>query len=280
MLSLYGIATCASGFDDNNPWRVLRLREPNSPPLHPADAALIRVQSDIRKAEVSGFATAVVVGKDRDVDVKAFRQLLVIQDKFAYLADGDILGVSVGTRRFRTLYRRASAHNSFLVTERCNHYCLMCSQPPRDVDDRWLLDEIEATIELVDGRTGSFTFTGGEPLLEWRKFIGILERCRDLLPSTAVHVLTNGRAFARREIVKAWTDASHPKLMAAIPIYSAVDHVHDYVVQATGAFDETVLGILRLKDAGQVLKFASSCTRLRHQGLSKPVAGLHVICRS
>jgi hypothetical protein len=27
--------------------------------------------------------------------------------------------------------------------------------------------------------------------------------------------------------------------------------VHDYVVQATGAFDETVPGILRLKDAGQ-----------------------------
>jgi hypothetical protein len=28
-----------------------------------------------------------------------------------------------------------SAQNSFLVTERCNYYCLMCSQPPRDVDN-------------------------------------------------------------------------------------------------------------------------------------------------
>lgn len=87
--------------------------------------------------------------------------------------------------------------------------------------------------------------------LEWRKFIGMLGRCRDLLPDTAVHVLTNGRAFARREIVSAWARVGHPNLMAGIPIYSAVDHVHDYVVQATGAFDETVLGILRLKDAGQ-----------------------------
>ena len=127
----------------------------------------------------------------------------------------------------------------------------MCSQPPRDVDDRWLLEEIKAALELVDGRTRSFTFTGGEPLLEWRKFIGMLGRCRDLLPDTAVHVLTNGRAFAQREIVSAWARVGHPNLMAGIPIYSAVDHVHDYVVQATGAFDETVLGILRLKDAGQ-----------------------------
>jgi His-Xaa-Ser system radical SAM maturase HxsC len=39
--------------------------------------------------------------------------------------------------------------------------------------------------------------------------------------------------------------------MAAIPIYAAVDHVHDYVVQASGAFDETVLGVLKLKDKGQ-----------------------------
>jgi His-Xaa-Ser system radical SAM maturase HxsC len=39
--------------------------------------------------------------------------------------------------------------------------------------------------------------------------------------------------------------------MAAIPVYAAVDYLHDYVVQAKGAFDETVLGILKLKDRGQ-----------------------------
>lgn len=39
--------------------------------------------------------------------------------------------------------------------------------------------------------------------------------------------------------------------IVGIPIYSAVDHVHDYVVQARGAFDETVLGILKLRNSGQ-----------------------------
>jgi His-Xaa-Ser system radical SAM maturase HxsC len=37
----------------------------------------------------------------------------------------------------------------------------------------------------------------------------------------------------------------------AIPIYAAVDHLHDYVVQSRGAFDATVLGILKLKDRQQ-----------------------------
>ena len=78
-----------------------------------------------------------------------------------------------------------------------------------------------------------------------------MEECRDLLPSTAIQVLTNGRAFANSEIVDAWKDIGHPHLMAAIPVYASVDYIHDHVVQAKGAFDETILGILKLKDRGQ-----------------------------
>ena len=74
---------------------------------------------------------------------------------------------------------------------------------------------------------------------------------RDRLPDTAVHVLSNGRAFSDDRVVAAWTEIGHPDLMVGIPIYAAVDHIHDYVVQAHGAFDETIQGILRLKDKGQ-----------------------------
>ena len=76
-------------------------------------------------------------------------------------------------------------------------------------------------------------------------------RCGTGCPETAVHVLTNGRAFAADDVASAWASIGHKRLSAGIPLYSAVDHVHDYVVQARGAFDDTVLGILRLKDKGQ-----------------------------
>jgi His-Xaa-Ser system radical SAM maturase HxsC len=127
----------------------------------------------------------------------------------------------------------------------------MCSQPPRDVDDGWILDEIATVLPLVDPATRRIGFTGGEPLLEWRRFIPILASMRTMLPDTDVHVLTNGRAFASPEVVSGWATIGHPRLSAGIPIYSAVDYIHDYVVQARNAFDETVLGILRLKDKGQ-----------------------------
>jgi His-Xaa-Ser system radical SAM maturase HxsC len=124
------------------------------------------------------------------------------------------------------------------------------SQPPKEIDDRWILDEIRESLPLIDKRTPTLTFAGGEPLSDWPEFTRVLAECRDELPNTAVQVLTNGQAFANSEIVNA-RDLKHPGLIAAIPVYASVDHIHDYVVQAKGAFHETILGILKLKDRGQ-----------------------------
>ena len=195
-----------------------------------------------------------IVGDDHVEEVREIGELprvIGVSSKFDYFADGDIIGFHPSSRRFRTLYRRVSGHNSFLVTDRCNHYCLMCSQPPKDIDDRWILNEIKGALPLIDKDAPSLGFTGGEPLLDWREFINVLAVCRDELPKTAIHVLSNGRAFVRDEVVKAWAGIRHPNLTVGIPIYAAVDHIHDHVVQARGAFDETVLGILKLKDKGQ-----------------------------
>jgi His-Xaa-Ser system radical SAM maturase HxsC len=184
-------------------------------------------------------------------EAAACPRVVRVPEKFNYLLEGDIIRLHPQSGRFRTLYRRASKHNAFLITDRCNHYCLMCSQPPKNIDDRWILDELKIVLPLVAKDTKSLCFTGGEPLLDWRDFIHVLGLCRDELPATAIHVLSNGRAFARDEVVDAWATVRHPNLTVGIPIYSAIDHVHDYVVQARGAFDETVLGILKLKNSGQ-----------------------------
>ena len=66
-----------------------------------------------------------------------------------YLADGDVLAVELQRPAVRVLYRRNSRHNSFLLTERCNHYCLMCSQPPKDINDDWIVDELFQAMPLI-----------------------------------------------------------------------------------------------------------------------------------
>jgi His-Xaa-Ser system radical SAM maturase HxsC len=251
-LPLYGTASHSAGFSDRAR-SVIRLRRVDSrDERHPADFALARTPDEVLRAIEADWPSIFVVS-DGSIDFPGtFKgRLVAVPLKYNYLADGDVLGFDHSSRKFRTLFRRNSAHNSFLVTERCNNYCLMCSQPPKDVDDRWILSEIRESLPLIDPAIRALTFTGGETLSDWEEFIFILKECRDRLPATSIQVLTNGRAFAESRIVDAWKAIGHPNLMAAIPVYASVDHLHDYVVQAKGAFDETILGILKLKDRGQ-----------------------------
>ena len=254
MLPLHGAASFVRGFHGTETSLVVRLRAPQSRPSNSSDVALIRDLNEVAEATAGGFWGAIIVGEvsnDKLPGTNALQNVMVLPSRFAYLRDGDIIALRGKGGRFRTLYRRNSHHNSFLITERCNHYCLMCSQPPRDVNDGWILDEITAALPLIDPETRSLGFTGGEPLLDWRGFISLLQDCRERLPNIAIHVLSNGRAFADSKVVAAWAGVHHPNLTVGIPIYSVVDHVHDYVVQAMGALDETSLGILKLKDKGQ-----------------------------
>jgi His-Xaa-Ser system radical SAM maturase HxsC len=254
-LPLFGTATVCHGFDGEPARSVVRLRSPAlGTSQNESDFVVVRTSEDLRRAVEEEQNSIFIISDDPDevLSAGAFPgRIITVPSKFAYLAEGDIIGIHSQSRKFRTLFRRSSRHNSFLVTERCNNYCLMCSQPPKDIDDRWILDEIRESLPLLDKATPTLTFTGGEPLSDWIDFISVLAECRDQLPRTSVQVLTNGRAFSRSEIVDAWRALSHPSLIAAIPVYSAVDHLHDYVVQAKGAFDETILGILKLKDRGQ-----------------------------
>jgi His-Xaa-Ser system radical SAM maturase HxsC len=253
-LPLYGTASHSAGFSDRAR-SVVRLRSIHSnAQRHAADFALAKTPDEVLCAIEANWASIFVISDDsieRHVQDTFEGRLVRVPQKYCYLADGDVLGFDHSSWKFRTLFRRNSAHNSFLVTERCNNYCLMCSQPPKDVDDQWILSEIRESLPLIDAATHALTFTGGETLSDWEDFIAVLKECRDRLPTTSIQVLTNGRAFANSRIVDAWRDIRHPNLMAAIPVYASVDHLHDHVVQAKGAFDETVLGILKLKDRGQ-----------------------------
>ena len=170
--------------------------------------------------------------------------------EFGYLADGDIVRLEPEHGFIRVLYRRSSGHNSFLLTERCNNYCLMCSQPPRNVQDGWLVDELLEAMPLIDSDTKEIGFTGGEPTLLGERFLELVKAAKSYLPRTALHVLSNGRTFSDNSFAAALAQIGHPNLMIGIPVYSDLAHLHDYVVQADGAFDETIRGILNLKRHG------------------------------
>jgi len=115
------------------------------------------------------------------------------------------------------------------------------------VDDSWVAEEIESVIPFIDPDTPSIGLTGGEPTLLGGQLCRILRLTKTYLPSTAVHILSNGRRFADLNFARAYAEVNHPDLMVGIPIYSDLSTTHDYVVQADGAYDEAIRGILNLK---------------------------------
>ncbi|MFL5356138.1 His-Xaa-Ser system radical SAM maturase HxsC [Archangium sp.] len=177
------------------------------------------------------------------------QDVYVLGPEQRYLAEGDVIRLDPARKTLTALYRRSSPSNTLLVTERCDNYCLMCSQPPRKKDDSWLLNELEEVIPLIDPETREIGITGGEPSLLGDRLVQLVEMLKQYLPRTAVHILSNGRNFSKHELAHALARVKHPDLMIGIPLYSELAEEHDYVVQAQGAFDETIRGILNLKRA-------------------------------
>ena len=183
-----------------------------------------------------------------------------------HLADGDVVALDP-SGYVRTLYRRASSHNAIFATDRCSSYCLMCSQPPKDVDDRDLIHEHLRLVDLIDPSTTELGITGGEPTLLKDDLIRLLQHCKATLPDTAIHVLSNGRLFYYGAFAKAIASVRHPDLMFGIPLYSDVDDVHDHVVQCRGAFDETVVGLQNLGRFGVATEIRVVIHRLTYARL-------------
>ncbi|MEO7328376.1 MAG: His-Xaa-Ser system radical SAM maturase HxsC [Minicystis sp.] len=180
---------------------------------------------------------------------ESIRDAYVLGADHGYVGPGDVIKIDPRQRSLTALYRATSPFNTFLVTERCDNYCTMCSQPPKPHDDAWLVDDLERAIPLISPDAVEIGISGGEPALLGGRLVTLLQLMRRCLPRTAVHVLSNGRRFSDPAFAQAVAEVRHPDLMLGIPLYADLPEIHDYVVQAKGAFDETVRGILNLKRA-------------------------------
>ena len=198
-------------------------------------------------------------------------------EDFHYLAAGDVIRIEPHRNSLHVLYRRRSRSNSFLLTERCDNNCVMCSQPPKQRDDAWIVDELMEVIPLVSPETTEIGLTGGEPSLLGDRLIALIARCKDFLPNTALHLLSNGRGFSDRALARAVATVDHPDLMIGIPLYADIPEVHDYVVQARGAFDDTVRGILNLKQFGVRLELRFV---IHAETVERMVAFAHFVARN
>ena len=184
------------------------------------------------------------------IPTKAPGPWMAVPQELDYLRPGDVVGLTKNNTGLRVLWRRKAPINAVLLTEQCENRCLMCSQPPRRADDRWLLRQASEMIDLLDACTEGILFTGGEPTVFGDGLTELLSQCRSRLPDAQIHLLSNGRRFRDAKYATSLVHAGGSATMVGIPIYGSDPSLHDFIVQAHGAFNETIQGILNLAATG------------------------------
>ena len=196
------------------------------------------------------------LGESAAIDFNGYRAVLSHDDVITdhpvidrlresdHFQHGDVVVMEGGSGFVRSLYRPYERHHSLFVTERCSSNCLMCSQPPKDKDDvKALTNRNRELINLMQPAPEYLTITGGEPTLLGDNLFSLLEQLKESLPGTELHVLTNGRTFAWQQYTQQFAAIAPPNLCLGIPLYSDNAADHDHIVQAKGAFDQTVAGL-------------------------------------
>ena len=218
-----------------------------------------------------GYA-AVMTDQDYGENSDAWRGLTGVPlvhgaKTLSHLVDGDIICINGRAGFVRTLYRIESNNNVIFATDRCNSNCLMCSQPPKKIDDREKVQENLAMIRLIDQPPEFLGITGGEPTLLRDDLFEIMRALKKHLPDTFVNMLTNGRMFCYEDFAENYAAVGHPLFRAAIPIYSDVPELHDHVVQAEQAFVQTVRGIYNLAALRQRIEIRVVIHKLTYERL-------------
>ncbi|MDR2498401.1 MAG: His-Xaa-Ser system radical SAM maturase HxsC [Tannerellaceae bacterium] len=168
--------------------------------------------------------------------------ILGIQN-LSQLNEGDVVLITTDGI-INVLYEIRSAHNAIMATERCNHRCIMCPQPP-------IIHETDKTdfnlklLSLFDKNTRNIGITGGEPTLIGDNLFVLIEYIKKHLPNSSISLLSNGVKFADYEYSRKLALTFHHDLQIDVPIFSDIDTEHNRIVGAK-TFYKTVEGLYNL----------------------------------
>ncbi|TIO79423.1 His-Xaa-Ser system radical SAM maturase HxsC [Mesorhizobium sp.] len=181
--------------------------------------------------------------------------------------DGDVLLVNPRRGTADRLIRSSSQHNTFLVTERCDQVCLMCSQPPKKhhVD---LFPYFEAAALLApEGAT--IGISGGEPTLFKTQLFRFLERVLGARPDLSFHVLTNGQHFGENDRGALSRIDDRGRVVWGIPLYSRDPAIHDEIVGKPGAHAQLLENLALMCRLGAQVELRTVLMRPNADGLPR-----------
>jgi His-Xaa-Ser system radical SAM maturase HxsC len=173
--------------------------------------------------------------------------------------DGDVILCVPSRGALNRLFRRASAHNTLLLTERCDQLCVMCSQPPKNTHDEWRFPLYEEALLLAEENTVA-GISGGEPTLYKDELLGMIDRVSVKRPDIRYHILSNGQHFTSGDETLLRCLHGRGNILWGIPLYSHRGAAHDEIVGKDGAFRRLLNNLFLLAGTGARIELRTVIT--------------------
>ncbi|WP_428699352.1 His-Xaa-Ser system radical SAM maturase HxsC [Stappia sp.] len=240
----------------------LRLRtEP--PPI--SQPMVVRLRSQKTDETFSPDDDAVLVDEHwgwLEYDVQGFS--LRIEHNAGEDLDGDVILMLPGRSTAHRLVRARSPHNTFLVTERCDQLCLMCSQPPKKHHHDLFPQFKKAALLSPAGAT--IGISGGEPLLYKKELFDLLQTTLDHRADLRFHVLTNAQHFEDEDRF-CLRDMAVRSILWGVPIYAPDASLHDEIVGKDGAFSQLLRSLSLMARFGLQIELRTVVTKMNIEKL-------------
>lgn len=179
---------------------------------------------------------------------------IISKDLNKHFSKGDIVDIKNKSKTIRSMLSSLNNENTLLLTEQCENRCLFCSQPPNDLPDTHLYNK--AVMALLNYNSKKLVgLTGGEPTINQDAFLGLMTALKNFNNTTPLHILSNGRNLGNYEFfTKVLKQTSKRDIIWGIPLYGHKSSLHDLIVGAKGAFNDTLNGLLNIASSSHAIE--------------------------
>lgn len=186
-------------------------------------------------------------------------------DVLEQINEGDV--VQINPNGQLTVLIEANSNANFLaLTEKCNHRCIMCPQPPV-THEQSRLDFNLRLINFMPSTTRSICITGGEPTLVGDDLFLILDRLKKHSPNISITILTNAVKLSNNDFTFKLARFRDLNLQVDVPLFGATPELHNHIVGAK-TFYKTIQGIYNLAKCGVQVGIRVVIHKLTYQHLS------------
>jgi len=179
---------------------------------------------------------------------------IISKDLNRHFSKGDIIDIKYKSKTIRTVLSSLNNENTLLLTEQCENRCLFCSQPPNDLPDMHLYNKAVMALLNYDSKK-LVGLTGGEPTINKDAFMGLMKALKNFDNKTPLHILSNGRNLGNNEFFTKLIEQTDKRdIIWGIPLYGHKSSLHDPIVGAKGAFNDTLNGLLNIASTSHAIE--------------------------